>query len=335
MTTGRWPVTTREIALWTGGSHHGSETELQGVAPLDAADGSALAFYEGSGASPPTQAGCLLCREPLPGTTCVVVPDPKQAFANVLRRLYPEPRLSQGVHPSAVVEGTLGTDCAVGPLAHVGVGAVLGDRVQIHSGVIVGRDCRVGNDTVIFPRAVLYPGVEVGQRCRIHAGAVLGADGFSFHPTEEGHEKVPQVGRVVLEDGVEVGANTCVDRAFLEETRLGAGTALDNLVQVGHNTTLGRGCLVAAQSGLSGSTRLGDGVILGGQVGVRDHVEIDSGVRVGAGSAVAWDLQGPGDYVGRPAQAASEGRRAFLLAARLPEIWRSLLRLEKLQKNRD
>jgi len=282
-----------------------------------------------------TEAGCLVCLEAIPGRTCLVVKDPKAGFIRILERLLAEQRLEAGVHPTAVVEGELGPGCSVGPHAVIGAGASLGSNVVVHAGVVVGSGCRVGENTELFPGVVLYSGVVVGKRCRIHSGAVLGADGFSFHPTSQGPLKVPQVGGVIVEDDVEIGANTCIDRAFLEDTRVGAGSKFDNLVQVGHNTELGKNCLLAAQTGLSGSVVVGDGVMLGGQVGVRDHVSIGSGASVGAGSAVAWNLAGDAEYFGRPAQPLALGRRAFLLSSRLPEIWKALLRLEKRLEQRE
>jgi len=308
------------------GEHHGPEQEIHGVAVPESAGPTQIAFVERFVES---SAGCLICSERIPDRTCIVVEDPKAAFIRLLNAFLEEEDAEPGVHSTAAVEGEVGPGCLVGPHAVIGVGARIGSHVVVHAGAVVGPGCVVGDHSVLFPRVVLYPGVVVGKRCRIHAGAVLGADGFSFHQTPTGGLKVPQIGRVVIGDDVEIGANTCVDRAFLEDTRIGAGSKFDNLVQVGHNTQIGRDCLVAAQTGLSGSVQVGDGVMLGGQVGVRDHVSIGPGASVGAGSAVAWSLEGGGAYFGRPAQALALGRRAFLLGSRLPEIWKALLRLEK------
>lgn len=321
-----WPQLSGDLAAWIGGEHHGASREIRGYATPQRAGADEIAFVESEIES---AAGCLVCSEPIAGRTCIVVDDPKAGFIRILADVAREPTQPPGVHPSAVIDGELGEGCSVGPHAVVGPGARLGRNVLVHAGVVVGADCVVGDDTVLFPRVVLYHGVVVGRRCRIHAGVVLGADGFSFHSTSRGVLKVPQVGGVVVEDDVEIGANSCVDRAFLEETRIGSGSKFDNLVQIGHNTQIGSNCLIAAQTGLSGSVELGDGVMLGGQVGVRDHVEIGAGASVGAGSAVAWSLKGDGAYFGRPAQPLAPGRRAFLLAARLPEIWKAILRLEK------
>ncbi|MEE2750069.1 MAG: UDP-3-O-(3-hydroxymyristoyl)glucosamine N-acyltransferase [Myxococcota bacterium] len=326
------PHSSRELASWISGEHHGVDQEIHGVGTPQTAGPTEVAFVE---TLVETSAGCLVCPEPVPGRTCLVVEDPKAGFIRILERLISERKTEIGHHPTAVIEGELGPGCSVGPHAVIGAGASLGANVVVHAGVVVGSECRVGDDTELFPGVVLYPGVVVGKRCRIHSGAVLGADGFSFHPTSQGPLKVPQIGGVIVEDDVEIGANTCIDRAFLEDTRIGAGSKLDNLVQVGHNTQLGQNCLLAAQTGLSGSVVAGDGVMLGGQVGVRDHVSIGSGASVGAGSAVAWSLAGDAEYFGRPAQPLGLGRRAFLLSSRLPEIWKALLRLEQRIEQRE
>lgn len=302
------PEPSTAVAARLGGRHHGPEVLLEGVAATDAAGPRDLAWYE-RGA--PGAAGCLLTATPLEGRTCVVVPRPRLALAELLAAWFPE-RHFTGVHPSADVQGALGEGVAVGAFVSVGPGAVVGDGAVLYPGVVVGAGCRVGAHTVLYPRVVLYPGVTVGARCRVHAGAVLGADGFGFEPGPVGPVKVPQVGGLVVEDGVEIGANTCVDRAFLEQTRVGAGAALDNLVQVGHNATVGAGSLVAAQVGLGGSSALGRGVLVGGQAGVVPHVTVGDGARIGAGSGVARDVPAGAEVLGSPAMPAALTRRLWV-----------------------
>ncbi len=307
------PLAASAIADLVGGALHGPDREVRAVAPVETAGPDCAAFVEGAPrADRAGAAGVLICRAPLPGRTCVVVEDPRRAFAALLRRLFPEEH-RPGVHPGAHVDPT----------------ARLGPGVVVHPGAWIGADCEVGAGTVIFPHVVLYPRTVVGRRCRIHAGAVLGADGFSYHPGPEGPEKMPQVGRVVVEDDVEIGANTCIDRAFLGETRIGRGSRLDNLVQVGHNSRLGRGVLVAGQAGLSGSVTLDDGVVLGGQVGIADHVRIGAGARLGARTGVHRDLEGGRDYLGAPAMPLREARRVWAALRRLPEVLRRLRVLER------
>lgn len=324
------PVTSRDIAALVGGEHHGPDVTVTGAATLDAAGPAELAYAERGPSEkwPGGGAGVLLCKAPAEGRCCVVVSDPKLAFIRALEAWFPE-RYAPGVHPTAVVEGALGQGVHVGPHAVIGAGATVADGAAVLAGAVVGEGCRVGEGTVIYPRAVLYPGTEVGRGCRIHAGAVLGADGFSYHPTAAGPVKVPQVGRVRIGDGVEIGANTCVDRAFLEETTIGDGSALDNLVQVGHNTRLGRFNLLAAQVGLSGSVTLGDGVIVGGQAGVADHVAVGDRAIIGSRAGVHNDLEGRAIYLFAPAMPIRKARRVIAALGDLPEIHKLVFKMAR------
>jgi UDP-3-O-[3-hydroxymyristoyl] glucosamine N-acyltransferase len=187
----------------------------------------------------------------------------------------------------------------------------------------------VGPGTIVHPRAVLYDDTELGARVIVHAGAVLGADGFGYAPHHGALVKVPQVGRVVIEDDVEIGANTTVDRATLDETRIGAGSKLDNLVQVGHNVRLGKSCVLCGQSGIAGSTRLGDGVVLAGQAGVGGHLELGDGVQVAAKSAALESAPAGAKIAGIPAVPLATWRRQVTLLGRLSELVRRVRKLER------
>ena len=302
-------------AAWLAALVGGTATEparcFETVAPLEMAGPDHVAYAEGS-VPEGCQAGVLLVRSPVADRCCVVVSDPKAAFIVLLGHLFPETH-RRGVHPGAHVDPT----------------ARLGEGVAIYPGVFVGADCEIGAGTVIFPNAVIYPRTTIGLRCRIHAGAVVGADGFSYHPTANGIRKVPQVGRVVIGDEVEVGAGATIDRAFLTETRIGDGVKLDNLVHVGHNSQLGRGVLAAAQTGISGSCTIGDFSVLGGQVGIADHAEIGAGAQLGARSAVHGRLAGGQTYLGVPAAPIRLTRRVMAISRRLPEMWRMLQQLHR------
>ena len=199
----------------------------------------------------------------------------------------------------------------------------------LHSHVVVGRDCIVGAGAVLHPRVVLYDGVEVGARCILHAGVVLGSDGFGYAYHDGAHQKLRHVGRTVVEADVEIGANTTVDRALLEETRIGAGSKIDNLVQVGHNVRLGPGCVLVAQAGISGSTRLGAGVIMAGQSGLSGHLELGDGVRVAAKTAVFKSVPAGRTVAGIPAVDVADWRRQQALVRRLTELRRRLRELER------
>ena len=261
----------------------------------------------------------------------LLCPDPAWALVPLLERLHPAPAPAPGVHATAVVAGDAVVDpgAHLGPWVVVGAGSVIGAGAVLHAGVVVGAGCRVGDGCTLFPRVVLYDGTELGRRVVVHAGAVLGSDGFGYVLHEGRMVKVPQVGRVVIEDEVEIGANTTVDRATLHETRIGAGSKLDNLVQVGHNVVLGPGCVVCGQAGIAGSTRLGAGVVLAGQSGVGGHLDVGSGVQVAAKSAVLQDTAAGQRVAGIPAMPLSQWRRQSVWLQRLGELFRRVRALER------
>ena len=255
----------------------------------------------------------MIIGEPIDGRCCVVVSDAKVSFIVLLQHLFPS-RSERGVHPTAVIHPSsrISPEASIGPF------------------VVIGEDCSVGPRTVLHPHVVLYAGTHVGSDVCVHAGTVLGADGFSYHLTSEALIKVPQIGRVEIGDRVEIGANSCIDRAFLEATTVESDAKIDNLVQVGHNSRVGRNAVIAAQSGLSGSVDIGDGVLLGGQVGVADHVSIGDRAQVGAKSGISRDLPGSQSYLGKiPAQPAASFRRVVGAIRKLPELWKRVRGLEE------
>jgi UDP-3-O-[3-hydroxymyristoyl] glucosamine N-acyltransferase len=265
------------------------------------------------------------------GRDLLVVADPRYAFACLLALFHPPARPPAGVHPTAV----LAAGCRIDPSAHVGPYAVIGEGAEVgaeavvEAHVVVGRGCRLGRGAWLHPHAVLYAGSEVGERCEVHAGAVIGSDGFGYVPHGGVHHKVPQVGRAVLEADVEVGANAAVDRATLGETRIGAGSKLDNLVQVGHNVRLGKGCVLSGQAGVAGSAKLGDGVVMGGQSGSSGHLEIGDGVQVAAKSAVLQSVPSGARVAGIPAVDLAVWRRQVVALAKLGELRRRVAALER------
>lgn len=300
-----------ELAVLVGGSLRGPDRVFEGVAPLASA-GPRQAAFARRPPREPVHAGVLLTTAPVEGVTTVVVEDPRLAFARILEHLFPE------VHPSGIQPGAF-----VHPTARVAEGA------SVYPGAYVGRDVEVGEGSVVFPNAVLLAGTRVGRDCHVGPGAVVGAPGFGVHPTRRGPRPVPQVGRVVLEDGVRLGALTTVDRAFLEETRIGEGSQLDDQVHVAHNCRLGRGVVVAAQSGLSGSVTLEDGALLGGQVGIADHVRVGAGAHIGAQSGIHRDLAGGRRWMGTPALPLRAAARFFAARKELPALIRRVRRLER------
>jgi UDP-3-O-[3-hydroxymyristoyl] glucosamine N-acyltransferase len=278
-------------------------------------------------------AAALLVPLDLPGVSrpALRVADPRRAFISALACLYPPAPVSPGVHPSAVIgEGvSMGEGCAVMAYAVVGARARLGRGVVIHPHVVLGEDVEVGDESVLFPNVTLYPRVSVGRRARLHAGVVIGADGFGYVSGPRGHEKVPHVGTVIIEDDVEVGANVTIDRGTTGATRIGAGTKIDNLVQIGHNCQVGQHGLLVAMVGLGGSTTLDDGVVVGGHAGLNDHIHLVSGVIVGGHSAVWGDVKTPGIVSGDPARPHRQQLRVQAALQRLPELARTVADLAR------
>jgi UDP-3-O-[3-hydroxymyristoyl] glucosamine N-acyltransferase len=224
----------------------------------------------------------------------------------------------------------IGGGVQLGDLVHVGAyavvkaGARIGARSAVDSGVTVGEGAVIGEDCVIHPRVTLYPGVVIGNRVSIHAGAVIGSDGFGYVTDAGQHLKIPQVGNVVIEDDVEIGANTTIDRATLGSTVIKRGAKIDNLVQIAHNNTIGEHCLIAAQAGLAGSVTLGKYVMLGGQVGIADHKKIGDQVMIGAQGGVIGDIPAKSVVWGTPTQPNREWLRQLAALRRLPEIIKNL-----------
>jgi UDP-3-O-[3-hydroxymyristoyl] glucosamine N-acyltransferase len=261
----------------------------------------------------------------------LVVADPGYALARLLAVFHPEEARQPGRHPTAIVEDGAAVDptAHLGPYVVIGAGSRIGAGAAVLAHAVVGRGCLVGERALIHPHAVLYDRTEVGAGSIVHSGVVLGGDGFGYATHGGIHHKVPQVGRVVLEEEVEIGANTTIDRATLGETRVGAGTKIDDQVMLGHNVQVGRGSILCAKVGIAGSTRIGNGVVLGARVGAVDHIEIGDGVQAAAGTDLFESLP-PGAVVGgSPAHEIGRWRRQMVLVWKLDEMLRRLLAIEK------
>jgi UDP-3-O-[3-hydroxymyristoyl] glucosamine N-acyltransferase len=252
----------------------------------------------------------------------LVVQDADVAAVRAAELLTPAPEPpAPGVHPAASIDPSARVDPAahVGPMCTVLAGASIGPRAVLVAQVHVGRGATVGEASVLHPGVRVLDGCVVGRRCILHAGVSIGADGFGFRPAPEGGGllKIPHTGNVVIEDDVEIGANSCVDRARFGSTVVGAGTKIDNLVQVGHNCRIGRCCILCGHVALAGSVTLGDGVVLGGKAGVADNVEVGAGARIAAQAGVTGDVPPGAVYMGSPAGPATEWRRTYAILRRL------------------
>ncbi|MGI8995647.1 MAG: UDP-3-O-(3-hydroxymyristoyl)glucosamine N-acyltransferase [Pyrinomonadaceae bacterium] len=286
------------LAALIGGRVSGDEQELiERVASVESAGRREIAFVEDQkllAAALHSQASCLLVPEgaELDGTAhgpaLIETAQPKLAFALIAEVLHPFRRRAAGIHPTAIIHESAMIESNVFIDAHVQIGerAQIGEGTNVFAGAVIGEDVRIGRECVIHPRVVLYPNVSLGERVILHAGVVIGADGFGYVRDAESYHKFPQIGTVVIEDDVEIGAQTCVDRGALGETRIGRGTKIDNLVQIAHNVQIGERVVIAAQTGISGSTVIEDDAVIGGQVGMGDHARVGRGAIIGSKAGV-------------------------------------------------
>ncbi|MCA1962655.1 MAG: UDP-3-O-(3-hydroxymyristoyl)glucosamine N-acyltransferase [Prosthecobacter sp.] len=271
--------------------------------------------------------------EPLEGKALVRVANPTFAFSSVIRHFGPPARdFTPGVHPSAVVSPKAVFDplkVSIGPGVVIGDDVSIGAGTAIHAGVCIGQGVRIGEDCLLHANCTIADRCVLGCRVTIHSGSVIGSDGFGYEFVKGRHAKVDQVGIVQLDDDVEVGACTSIDRARFGRTWIGEGTKIDNQVQIGHNVVIGKHCIVVAHVGIAGSVRIGNYVTIAGQTGIAGHLEIANQVTLLARSGVTKSITQPGAYTGYPARPLIEGRKAMVAQARLPELMDRLSRLEK------
>ena len=331
-------LTAGEIAEAVGGRVLGDAAAVvHAVAPLDRAGPEHVSFLAAARYQPlfaSTRAGVVLIAPELaeaagPVTTRVVVAKPHEALLALLPRLYTTPPREAGVHATAVVGRgvSLGEGVTIGPFAVIGEGAVLAARAWVDAHAVVGAGAVVGEDSHVHPHATLYPNARLGRRVTIHSGVRIGSDGFGYVYRGGAHEKLPHVGGCIIEDDVEIGANTTVDRGSIDDTVVGAGTKIDNLVQIAHNVRIGRLCLIMSQVGLAGSTRVDDGVIIAGQAAAAGHLTIGKGARIAGRGAVFGDVPPGETWSGYPARPHKEALRAQAALFRLPSLIRTLERL--------
>lgn len=260
--------------------------------------------------------------EPGENRALIKVKNADLAMAKVLEVFQPEPPVFEtDIHPTAVIHETakIGIGCKIGAHGYVGKNVTLGDGVTLYPNVTIMDETNIGKETIIWSGTVIRERCEIGERCIFHANASIGADGFGYRPSEDGRGlvKIPQIGTVIIGNDVEIGANSCVDRAKFSATIIGDNCKIDNQVQIAHNCILGRSCIMAGHSGLAGSVTLGDGVIIGGSASIKDHTTIHSGARVGAGSGVTGDIQAGKTVLGYPAQDSRDMLKQWVLMRRL------------------
>jgi UDP-3-O-[3-hydroxymyristoyl] glucosamine N-acyltransferase len=311
-----------EIAALVGGELFGNgEVEIASVAELSNAKSGQITFYEKEGPLPPVDASCLLIRNdttyaetPAAAGVCiVVVAHPKLAFAKIATVLHPPKQRGPEIHDSAVISETasLGDSVFIGAFTCIGDNSKIGEGTHLRAGAKVGDKVTIGKDCVLHPNVFIEDGCTIGNNVILHSGVVVGTDGFGYvRNGANGYVKFPHIGTVVVEDNVEIGCSTSIDRGALGETRIGEGTKIDNLVQVGHNVRIGKRCVIAAQTGISGSVVIEDDCVIGGQVGFGDHVRVQSGAVIGSQAGVLpGKIVRPGIWWGTPIQPLDEYKR--------------------------
>jgi len=333
VTTGR---TLAELGRLLGAEVVGDPTlAILGVAPLEEARPDELSFLHNPkyvSVARASRAGAVIVPDPalLPGRNLLVHPHPYLVHARALALFFPEAEPEEGIHPTAVVDATaeLAEGVSVGPWTVVGPECRIGSGTVLGAGVVLGRQVEIGDECRLHPHVVVLDRCRIGNRCILQPGVVVGGDGFGYATVNGVHHKVPQVGIAVLEDDVEVGANTCIDRGALRETRIARGTKIDNLVQVAHNVTIGEGSLIVALVGLGGSTRIGEHAVLGGQVGTAGHLTIGDGAIVSGRAGVIKDVPPGAFYGGFPARPHREWLKGLAEQRKIPGLLERVARLE-------
>ena len=312
--------TAGDVAAVTGGELLGdSRVVLNGIAPLYEATAGSLTFVD-SAKNAAKWKSCLAAAAVVPSDFVPVdarplirCANPVEAFQKLIVSHRGDRSPKPGIHPSALIDPT----------------AKIGANASIAAWAVVGKDCILGDDVVLHPRAVLYDGTVLGNRVVIHSGAIIGSDGFGYKTVNGRHVKIPQVGYAIVEDDVEIGANSTIDRGTLGSTRIGAGTKIDNLVMIGHNCQIGKHNILCAQVGIAGSSKTGDYVVMAGQVGVADHLEIGAGAQIGAQGGTTRNVAAGARITGTPVRPVMEYHRRWKLFDRLPELLEEIDRLKK------
>lgn len=335
--------TAEQIAAYAGGTVDGDpQAQVTTFAKIEEGVPGALSFLANLKYEPylyeTKSSVVLVSRDFQPSqkveATLVRVDNPYETVAKLLQLYDSMKQKREGISSLAFIDETakVGENCYIGPFVAIGENVVIGDNVILHPHVTIGKNAKVGNGTEIYSNAVVYHDCQVGQRCILHAGCVIGADGFGFAPTPEGYEKIPQIGIVVVEDDVEIGANTCVDRSTMGQTTIHRGVKLDNLVQVAHNCEVGSHTVMSAQVGVAGSTKIGEWCMFGGQVGIAGHITVGDKTNVGAQSGITGGnlaARGGATMMGSPAIDHRLWSRQMIAQKSLPELVKDVAALKK------
>jgi UDP-3-O-[3-hydroxymyristoyl] glucosamine N-acyltransferase len=270
-----------------------------------------------------------LADTPTDAPSRIVVANPHDALISLLPRFYPESEREPGIRPTVRIGrgARIGKGVTLDEYAVIGAGASIGEGVLIGPHSVIGDGVTIGEESRIYPNVTVYAGTQIGKRVRVHSGSVLGSDGFGYVFRGGEHAKIPHVGRCIIGDDVEIGANTTVDRGSIDDTVIGDGTKIDNLVQIGHNVKIGRLCLIMAQVGIAGSARIGDGCVLAGQAGIGGHITIGDGARIGGQAGVFGDVPPGESWSGYPARPHRESLRATSSLLRLPKTLKKIEQL--------
>ena len=333
--------TARQIAEMIGGRVEGNEnTTVSSFAKIEEGREGALSFLSNPKYTHfiyDTKSSIVLVSNDLQlehpvNTTLIRVANAYEAVAQLLQFYEKMKPRKKGIDPLASVSSsaTIGQDVYIGAFAVVGDGAVIGDGTQIYPHVVIGDGVKTGTECLFYPHVTVYQGCQIGNRVTIHAGAVIGADGFGFAPNPEGYDKIPQIGIVVIEDNVEIGANTCIDRSTMSQTVIRRGVKLDNLIQIAHNCEVGENTVMSAQVGLAGSTKVGAWCMVGGQAGFSGHIEVADKTFVGAQCGVISSTRGQGEkLIGSPAMDPKVYFKGMAVLKHLPEMYREINSLKK------
>jgi len=339
--TNRKSFTLAELARVTGAKLDGEgAVTITGVAPIEKAKKGDISFV----ANPKytkyietTKASALILNPTQPSKLpSLRHQNPYLVMAIIIDKLYPTiPLVETGIDENAIVSprAKIEPSCGIGPFCHIRERSSIGQNCQLVSNIYIGRDVTVGNNCLFYPGVRIMDGCKIGNDVIIHSSTVIGSDGFGFAESDKGLKKVKQVGWVEIEDDVEIGSNTSIDRGTLGATHIGKGTKIDNLVQIAHNVQIGQSCIIVSQVGISGSTKIGNGVMLAGQVGLVGHIELGDGVRVGAQSGISKSVPAGKTVFGSPALEIMETKRIDASLKRLPSLFKRIRDIEKKLKN--